>query len=191
MTVKKRSKAPIKAVKVAVNRKNKYEEWLTAENLVRIKGWAMDGLTRADIAENMDISDETLNQWCKKYIPIAEALKNTREYADRHVENALFKSATGYDYEEDVVTKTGEVVKVTKHMPANTTAQIFWLKNRKRDVWRDKIEAEITGKDGGAIQIQALTEEDIDKRIAQLKQIVTINTTAVDTTAISDDNSSK
>ena len=163
-----------------------YKDWLTDTALVVVKGWAMDGLTDAQIADSIGIAPQTLCEWKGKFPILREALKYTKDYTDRQVENALYKSATGYDYEEDVVTKTGEVVRVTKHMPANTTAQIFYLKNRKRDVWRDKIETEITGANGGAIQIQGLTEDDIDKRIAELKKVI-----AIDVTTVSDDNDRK
>lgn len=159
--------------KSKIRQKGKYRKWLMKDSLIRLQGWARDGLTDAQIAENIGINRATLYEWKNKYSSIADVLKENKEIVDRIVENALYRSATGYDYEEDVVTKSGEVVKVTKNMPANTTAQIFWLKNRKRQEWRDKIEQEITGANGGAIQVQAMTADDIDKRIAELKKIVT------------------
>lgn len=167
-----------KTIKTEILRSNKSEQrgkyikWLSQDGLLRLQGWARDGLTDAQIAENIGINRATLYEWKNKYSCIADALKENKEIVDRIVENALYKAAIGYDYQEDVVSKSGEVIKVIKHMPANTTAQIFWLKNRKREEWRDKIETSITGKDGGAIQVQALTEADIDKRIAELKKVV-------------------
>lgn len=94
----------------------------------------------------MGISRETLNQWSKKYSCILDALKRGKEVTDIRVENDLYKRATGYQYDE--VTKeldkaTGKLVVtkvVTKHVVPDTTAQIFWLKNRKPQVWRDKQE---------------------------------------------------
>lgn len=150
--------------------KGKYRKWLMKDSLIRLQGWARDGLTDAQIAENIGINRATLYEWKNKYSSIADVLKENKEMVDRIVENALYKAATGYDYQEDVVTKSGEVIRVTKHMAANTTAQIFWLKNRKRAEWRDKIETEITGANGGAVQIQAMSEAEIDKRIKELKQ---------------------
>lgn len=155
--------------------KGKYRKWLMKDSLTRLQGWARDGLTDAQIAENIGINRATLYEWKNKYSSIADALKENKEIVDRIVENALYKAATGYDYQEDVVTKSGEVIRVTKHMPANTTAQIFWLKNRKRAEWRDKIDQEITGANGGAIQVQALTEADIDRRIAELRKVVVVD----------------
>lgn len=124
----------------------KYEEWLTEENLLRIEAWARDGLTKEQIAHNMGISKSTLYQWQNDYSEFSEALKKGREVADILVENALFKRAIGYDYEETVTEVTelpdGEkrkhVKKTMKMVVPDVTAQIFWLKNRKPDIWRDR-----------------------------------------------------
>ena len=128
-----------------MGRKGKYEEWLTEESLLLIGAWCRDGLTKAQIAHNIGISRETLNQWEHKYSDIADALKKGREVADIIVENAMFKRAIGYEYEEIIteINKTDGkerklVKKVTKHVPPDVTAQIFWLKNRKPTVWRDR-----------------------------------------------------
>ena len=128
----------------------KYEEWLQGDNLILLKGWVRDGLTDEQLAHNMGIACSTLYEWKKKYTEIAETLKKTKDVVDKEVEGALYKSAMGYDYEE--ITKqrrfnraTGEYEMViterkTKHQPPNTAAIIFWLKNRKPDVWKDKQE---------------------------------------------------
>lgn len=73
-----------------------------------------------------------------------QVLKESKEIADRQVENALHKTALGFYYEEDMVTNQGDVVRVKKYSKPNTTAQIFWLKNRKPADWRDKQEIEQT-----------------------------------------------
>lgn len=137
-----------------MGRKGKYEEWLTEENLLRIEAWARDGLTKEQIAHNMGIHIATLCDWQNKFPEFSEALKRGREVADIMVENALFKRALGYSYEEVIteVTKvpfTGKdgtptekeqrhIRKITKTVMPDVTAQIFWLKNRKPDVWRDR-----------------------------------------------------
>lgn len=112
---------------------------------IRVQGWARDGLTNEQIAANLDINIDTLYEWRKRYPEFAEALKKSREVADREIENALFRNATGYDTEEQTLTKSGDVVAVTKHVPPNVTAQIFWLKNRKPQDWRDRREIEHSG----------------------------------------------
>lgn len=123
----------------------KYEQWLTEEGLITLEGWARDGLTNEQIAKNIGINPDTLYTWMKKYSEIAESLKKGKEVVDRQVENALLKSALGYHYREQTVTNKGDVVEVEKYEKPNTTAQIFWLKNRKPEEWREKQEVQQTG----------------------------------------------
>lgn len=111
-----------------------------------IEGWARDGLTDEQIAANMGISPSTLYEWKKSHSEISESLKKGKEVVDRLVENALLKRALGYEYEE--VSEKYELGilterKVTKkQVVPDTTAQIFWLKNRKPEEWRDKRQVE-------------------------------------------------
>ena len=76
--------------------KGKYEYWLTPEGLLKLEGWARDGLTDEQIAENAGINPATLYVWKKKYPEISENLKRGQEVVDRQVENALQKRALGY-----------------------------------------------------------------------------------------------
>ena len=124
--------------------KGKYHDWMTPEGLLKVEGWARDGLIDEQIAQNMGIRVTTLYDWKKRFPQFSEALKRGKEVVDRQVENALLKRALGYEYEE-VKEKFEEGVlterTVTKkEVVADTTAQIFWLKNRKPDTWRDKPE---------------------------------------------------
>jgi transcriptional regulator with XRE-family HTH domain len=128
--------------------KGKYDEWLSPEGLLLIEGWARDGLTEEQISENIGISRSTLSEWKKKYSDISNALKRGKEVIDRMVENALLKAALGYDYEEDGLTKDGDVISLRKVSHPNTTALIFWLKNRKPEKWRDKQEHHLEGTVG-------------------------------------------
>lgn len=118
----------------------KYARWLTPEGLLLLEAWARDGLTDEQIAHNMGIAAGTLYDWKNKYPEISEALKKGKEIVDIIVENALLKRALGYQYTE-VTEEDGDlgrkVKKVTKYMPPDVTAQIFWLKNRRPDKWRD------------------------------------------------------
>lgn len=124
--------------------KGKYSEWLNDDKLILIQGWARDGLTNEQIAHNMGISRETLNQWRNKFVAISDALKSGKEIVDIEVENALLKRALGYKYNEitqEIDKNSGKTIKtkiVTKEVIPDITAQIFWLKNRKPDKWRDK-----------------------------------------------------
>lgn len=126
--------------------KGKYEYWITPEGLLKIEGWARDGLTDEQIAHNIGISVSTLNNWKNNHVEILESLKKGKEVVDRQVENALLKRALGYEYEEvkekfECGVMTERIV-TKKEVVADTTAQIFWLKNRKPEKWRDKPEYE-------------------------------------------------
>ena len=145
-------------------RKGKYEDWITPEGLLKVEGWARDGLTDKQIAANIGIRAGTLYDWKNRFPDFSEALKKGKEIVDRQVENALLKRALGYTYEE--ITRepvlnpdTGKVEltitkTVIKQVVPDTTAQIFWLKNRKPETWRDK--REITTDDND--QVMAFIE---------------------------------
>lgn len=124
--------------------RGKYHKWLTKEGLTLIEGWAKTGLSDEQIAANIGITTTTFYDWKKKYADFSEALKKGKEVADFEVENALFKSAIGYEYEErkevqevvdGVMRKKVEITR--KQVPPNATSAIFWLKNRKPVEWRD------------------------------------------------------
>lgn len=122
--------------------KGKYADWLIPEGLLKIEGWARDGLTDEQIAKNIGIRAATLYDWKNRFPDISEALKRGKEIVDRQVENALLKRALGYEYEEVKEKYEGGVLTertvTKKEVVADTTAQIFWLKNRKPQQWRDK-----------------------------------------------------
>jgi hypothetical protein len=139
--------------------KGKYGQWLTYEGLTLLEGWARDGLTDEQIAENIGINRDTLYTWKKKYSDISDALKSGKEVADFQVENAMHKAATGFYYYEDAVTNKGDVVSVKKYQPPNATLNIFWSKNRRPDRWRDKQEHDVNANVGVNI-IDDIGEDD-------------------------------
>ena len=134
--------------------KGKYQEWLEPDKLTLLEGWARDGLTDEQIAKNMGIAAKTLYEWKKNYGEICKALKKGKEFTDRLVENALLKKATGEVRTikkpikvKEVLYEDGKRISEKEHIeyadeeiyiPPDTTAQIFWLKNRKPEDWRDK-----------------------------------------------------
>ena len=129
----------------------KYQEWLEPDSLLKLQAWARDGLTDKQIAHNIGVNEATLNRWKSAHAPILQALKRGKEVIDREVENALLKRALGYSYNE-VTQEPDEqgdltITKiVTKQVAPDTTAQIFWLRNRKGMVWsnKDALDAENT-----------------------------------------------
>jgi transposase-like protein len=125
------------------------------DKLELVRGWARDGDTEEIIAQKLGIGRSTLTRWKHDYPQFLEALRKGKEVIDREVENSLLRSALGYEYEEQTVTNKGEVVTIRKYQHPNTTAMIFWLKNRKPQEWRDKQQVEHTGKDDGPIQFIA------------------------------------
>lgn len=147
----------------------KYQDWLKEENLILLEGWARNGLTDKQIAHNMGVAYSTFREWKNKYPALSAILKKGKEVADLIVENALYKRAIGYNYDEVTIEysdKDGKKKKtVTKHIVGDTTAQIFWLKNRKPDVWRDKPQNTISEEyeDDGLIKAlsESISDEDM------------------------------
>ena len=125
--------------------KGRYHKWLEPDNLLRIEAWCRDGLTEEDIAKKIGITRTTLSVWKNSFPALVDALKRGKEVVDILVENALYKRAMGYEFTETKETsyKDGEgklfkrVEKFVKKLAPDVTAQIFWLKNRKKDEWRD------------------------------------------------------
>ena len=119
----------------------KYQKWTEEEGLLTIAGWARDGLDEEQIAENIGVTRKTLYNWKTSQLPILHALKKGKEVVDRQVENALLKRALGYGYTETKIEESdigNKTTTTTKEVIPDTTAQIFWLKNRKPDVWKNK-----------------------------------------------------
>ncbi len=134
--------------------RGKYADWLEPDGLVRLEAWARNGLTLEQIAHNCGCSLATLCEWKKRFPAILEALKRGQEVVDIQVENALLRRALGYEYTEEMREESEGDVKVrrtTKFVPPDVTAQIFWLKNRRPEAWRDK-PAPVDSADGQALQ---------------------------------------
>lgn len=111
------------------------------------------GATDSEMADFWGVDVRTVYRWKIDHPEFCQAIKSAKEHADERVERSLYQKATGYDYTEEQAIKIKieqhkeevEVVEVTKHAPADTTAAIFWLKNRRKADWRDKQEHEVTG----------------------------------------------
>jgi hypothetical protein len=124
--------------------------------------------TDPEIAEALGISAGLLSQWKANYPEVLEAIKDGKHFTNAQVEKKLIERALGYDYKERQVTKElnlrgqlveTKVVITEKHEPANMGAIAFWLKNRRRDKWKDKWEVEHSGNVNNPAE--ALTDREL------------------------------
>lgn len=176
--IKNNDNIKVEEVEVKENKSNrgakcKYETHVLP-NLEIIEGWVRNGATDKQICENLNISIDSYYRYKNKYTEFSEVLKRSKDVADITVENALYKRALGYKYDEVTYEGGVETKRVTKQMAGDTTAQIFWLKNRKPREWRDKrhIESENNVSIKNPFEeidtedIKKLLEEEVDKEEA-------------------------
>ncbi|MED5019325.1 transposase [Paenibacillus chibensis] len=170
---------------MAGGRKGKYHSHVEPK-LLLIEAWARDGFTLEQIAEKLGVAASTFFDYKNKYPELSEALKKGQEVADVEVENALFKRAVGYRYDEvtresdkvidpesgQIKTVMVETKRVTKEVQPDVTAQIFWLKNRRPDVWRDK--KDVNTEVAGSLQIESHDLRKLSpEELKALEQILT------------------
>jgi len=143
--------------------KGKYHKWLKPENLLTLQAWKRDGLTDAQIAKNVGISTVTLYDWINKYPNIANVLKIGKEQAVTELENAMFKAARGYKYEEQVMSASGKVETVQRWQAANATSGIFLLKNWAPNRYSDRKEITATTEVTVKNPMKDLTTDELRK----------------------------
>ncbi len=107
------------------------------------------GATDREVADFFKVTEQTINNWKTAFPEFFESLKLAKEEADKRVEKSLYRRALGYSHDgvhisnfQGAITKTP----IVEHYPPDTTACIFWLKNRKPEEWRDKTDHEHGGK---------------------------------------------
>lgn len=113
---------------------------LTKKTKTKVFFLAKRGFTDAEIAMMVDVTEQTVNNW-KKSPEFFESLKGCKAEADALVERSLFERAIGYSHPEDKIFCHEGMVTVQptiRHYPPDTTAAIFWLKNRKPLEWKEQ-----------------------------------------------------
>lgn len=126
------------------------------EFVEQVRKLAQLGATDREIADFFEVSERTLNNWKAEYPEFVQSLKAGKETADDRVERSLYHRAIGYKHDAvKIFQVNGAALEVpyVEHFPPDTTAAIFWLKNRRPAEWRDKVQQELTGADGGPVQI--------------------------------------
>jgi len=114
----------------------------------QVKKVAGEGWTDIKMADFFGVAESTWYKWKIDHPEFSEALKEWKAEADARVERSLYERAVGYSHPEDKIFNDGGqplVVPTRKQYPPDTTAAIFWLKNRQSEQWRDKSETEHTG----------------------------------------------
>ena len=135
------------------------------------KALCEDGAIDVDLADFFGVAIRTISYWKTAHADFLHALKAGKSVADERVERALYQRAVGYTFDavkiflpKDAVEPV--LVPYREHCPPDVTACIFWLKNRKKDEWRDKQLHEHTGKDSGPIETRQYTDIEAARLIA-------------------------
>lgn len=119
----------------------------------RAKECGRAAMTDFEVAEEFGVSIATLGRWMTADPVFAEALQLGSDLANNRVERALYHRAVGYSYRsEKIMTRSlpdggSEIVRVPciEHVPPDKTAMIFWLKNRRPDLWADVVDHNVRG----------------------------------------------
>lgn len=121
------------------------------------------GATDRELADFFGVKEWTINRWKAEYPEFSHALKLAKEESDNRVEQSLYRRALGYSHDavKILLTKDGDVYReeYVEHYPPDTTACIFWLKNRRPDAWRDKIDVDTGLTRDRAAQLLGVVEQ--------------------------------
>jgi hypothetical protein len=136
-----------------------------AEKLCRL------GASDKEMALFFNVSERTLNTWKISHPDFLQSLKRGKELSDTEVADRLFNRAIGYSHPDVHISNYQGLVTITpitKHYPPDTVACIFWLKNRRPDLWRDKVTQEISGPNGGPIVTATKADDLTDDQLAAI-----------------------
>lgn len=106
------------------------------------------GSTDAELADFFEVAESTLNLWKLEHDEFSESIKKGKSQADANVADRLYQRAMGFEHPEvDIRVIDHQIVQtpITKIYAPDPTAAIFWLKNRQRAKWRDKVDTEHSG----------------------------------------------
>lgn len=137
------------------------------------------GHTDREVADFFEISIVTLNNWKAEFPDFLKSIQNAKDIADERVERSLYHRAVGYTYEaEELFQYQGEILraKVRKHVPPDTASMIFWLKNRRKDQWRDVHRHEF----GRAGEFDKLSDAELVTELAKTAQLLLTDQTEKD-----------
>lgn len=143
-------------------RKGAYSEWVSGNGLKTVCKWVKLGVSIKQVAHNIGVHEGTIYEWMKRFPEFAKAIKEAKQVPDLEVENAMFDAAVG----RTTITKTRTILdvktgmpvrieRIEEQVPPNITAQIFWMKNRQPERWRDINRTELSGTNGEAIQTES------------------------------------
>lgn len=125
------------------------------------------GATDREVAAFFDVSESTLNTWKHTHPEFLESLSLGKDAADERVIKSLYRRAIGYTHDAVKIFQyqgAEVVVPYEEHVAPDTTACIFWLKNRRKGEWRDKQDHELSGPDGGPIAIKTIERVIVDPK---------------------------
>ncbi len=125
------------------------------------------GAIDQELADFFEVNVDTINEWKKKFVEFSVSIKKGKRLADAEVADKLYQRATGYEHSDlDIKVVNHKIVKttITKHYPPDTTAGIFWLKNRQKEKWRDKIETGFTDNSGND-RYSNMSDDQVQERI--------------------------
>lgn len=131
------------------------------------------GHTDEQLAKFFEVAVATIYNWKNEHPEFLESIKNGKEVADGEIVMTLRKRAMGYEVTEEKVEESGEggangkkVTITEKHIPPDTTAMIFWLKNRQPKQWRDKQEVDHSSSDGTmSPSTKELSDEELEEKL--------------------------
>lgn len=117
------------------------------EYLKHVERWGKEGLTTREIATNLGVTEQTFYNWLSSFPDLVIAHRLGKEASDERVTRSLYHRAIGYTFDSEKVFQFqgSEVrVPVVEHVPPDTNAAVFWLKNRRPKEWRERVEQDVT-----------------------------------------------